>query len=214
MCLRDSCMTVVSRMHPCNILITHNSVNTRVRSLSLSLTLPLSHSPTHSISLSVLPSRSLSRTLSHTYTHTHQHTHAHSCACHRCVSMTSTCVFPDKIAYPITEDQIHDGAPHSSNEGYAYAKVRVALQHTATHCDTLQHTATHCNTLQHAATFTMVPPTLRMKVTPMPRCVSICNTLQHATTHCNIHDGALHSSNEGYAYGCGLKCLFVSWVWL
>lgn len=35
----------------------------------------------------------------------------------------STCVFPDAPkAYPITADMLHDGPPHDSNEGYAYAK--------------------------------------------------------------------------------------------
>jgi GDP-L-fucose synthase len=38
------------------------------------------------------------------------------------VSMLSTCIFPDKTTYPIDETMLHDGAPHSSNEGYAYAK--------------------------------------------------------------------------------------------
>ena len=38
------------------------------------------------------------------------------------VSLLSTCVYPDKVRYPLTEDQIHDGEPHSSNFGYAYAK--------------------------------------------------------------------------------------------
>ncbi|CAM9428481.1 unnamed protein product [Ectocarpus fasciculatus] len=38
------------------------------------------------------------------------------------VSCLSTCIFPDKTSYPIDETMIHDGAPHSSNEGYAYAK--------------------------------------------------------------------------------------------
>lgn len=52
---------------------------------------------------------------------------AHECGVDRCVSMTSTCVFPDKIEYPITEDQIHAGPPHSSNEGYAYAKRMVEV---------------------------------------------------------------------------------------
>jgi len=37
-------------------------------------------------------------------------------------SCLSTCVFPDKITYPITEDQLHNGAPHPSNEAYAYTK--------------------------------------------------------------------------------------------
>ena len=38
------------------------------------------------------------------------------------VSMLSTCIFPDKTTYPIDETMLHDGPPHSSNEGYAYAK--------------------------------------------------------------------------------------------
>lgn len=38
------------------------------------------------------------------------------------VSCLSTCVFPDKVTYPIDETMLHLGAPHHSNEGYAYAK--------------------------------------------------------------------------------------------
>jgi len=38
------------------------------------------------------------------------------------VSMLSTCIFPDKTTYPIDETMLHDGPPHPSNEGYAYAK--------------------------------------------------------------------------------------------
>ena len=38
------------------------------------------------------------------------------------VSMLSTCIFPDKTKYPIDETMLHDGPPHPSNEGYAYAK--------------------------------------------------------------------------------------------
>ena len=38
------------------------------------------------------------------------------------VSLLSTCVYPDKVNYPLTEDQIHNGAPHISNFGYAYSK--------------------------------------------------------------------------------------------
>ena len=40
----------------------------------------------------------------------------------KCVSCLSTCIFPDKTAYPIDETMLHDGPPHSSNAGYAYAK--------------------------------------------------------------------------------------------
>ena len=38
------------------------------------------------------------------------------------VSFLSTCIFPDKTTYPIDETMLHNGPPHSSNEGYAYAK--------------------------------------------------------------------------------------------
>ena len=40
------------------------------------------------------------------------------------VSLLSTCVYPDTpyVTYPLTEDQLHIGPPHSSNFGYAYAK--------------------------------------------------------------------------------------------
>ena len=34
----------------------------------------------------------------------------------------STCIFPDKVSYPIDESLLHQGEPHTSNEGYAYAK--------------------------------------------------------------------------------------------
>ena len=38
------------------------------------------------------------------------------------VSCLSTCIFPDKTTYPIDETMVHLGPPHTSNEGYAYAK--------------------------------------------------------------------------------------------
>jgi GDP-L-fucose synthase len=40
------------------------------------------------------------------------------------VSLLSTCVYPDApyVTYPLTEEQLHMGPPHSSNFGYAYAK--------------------------------------------------------------------------------------------
>jgi len=38
------------------------------------------------------------------------------------VGCLSTCVFPDTVRYPMTEADIHGGPPHSSNEGYSYAK--------------------------------------------------------------------------------------------
>lgn len=38
------------------------------------------------------------------------------------ISCLSTCIFPDKTSYPIDETMVHNGPPHTSNEGYAYAK--------------------------------------------------------------------------------------------
>ncbi|KAL0480463.1 GDP-L-fucose synthase [Acrasis kona] len=38
------------------------------------------------------------------------------------VSCLSTCIFPDKVSYPIHEDVLHNGPPHFSNDAYAYAK--------------------------------------------------------------------------------------------
>ena len=44
------------------------------------------------------------------------------------VCCLSTCIFPDKTEHPITESMIHDGPPHSSNEGYAHAKRMLEVQ--------------------------------------------------------------------------------------
>jgi len=59
-------------------------------------------------------------------------------ACHeygvnKCVSCLSTCIFPDKTTYPIDETMIHNGPPHSSNYGYAYAKRIIDIQNRAYH---------------------------------------------------------------------------------
>jgi GDP-L-fucose synthase len=40
----------------------------------------------------------------------------------KCISCLSTCIFPDKTEYPLREECVHNGPPHPSNEGYAYAK--------------------------------------------------------------------------------------------
>jgi len=45
----------------------------------------------------------------------------------------STCIFPDKTTYPINETMLHDGAPHNSNDAYAYAKRILEI-----HCKTYQ----------------------------------------------------------------------------
>jgi len=38
------------------------------------------------------------------------------------VSCLSTCIFPDQTSYPIDETMLHNGAPHWSNDAYAYSK--------------------------------------------------------------------------------------------
>jgi len=49
------------------------------------------------------------------------------------VSLLSTCVYPDAphITYPLTEDQLHMGPPHTSNFGYAYAKRMIDVMSRA-----------------------------------------------------------------------------------
>ncbi len=46
------------------------------------------------------------------------------------VCCLSTCIYPDEkyATYPLTEDQLHNGPPHDSNFGYAYAKRMVDIQ--------------------------------------------------------------------------------------
>jgi len=55
----------------------------------------------------------------------------HSCKKHdikKLVCFLSTCVFPDKIEYPLDESKIHKGEPHYSNAPYAYAKRMAEIQ--------------------------------------------------------------------------------------
>jgi len=47
------------------------------------------------------------------------------------LSLLSTCIYPDSPIYPLTEDQIHNGEPHRSNFGYAYAKRMLEVQSRA-----------------------------------------------------------------------------------
>ena len=44
------------------------------------------------------------------------------------ISCLSTCTFPDKVSYPVGEDCLHDGPPHPSNAGYAFAKRMIDVQ--------------------------------------------------------------------------------------
>ncbi|KAH9441516.1 hypothetical protein Pst134EA_032930 [Puccinia striiformis f. sp. tritici] len=51
------------------------------------------------------------------------------------ISCLSTCVFPDKVNYPINESMVHNGPPHQSNFGYAHAKRMVDIQNHAYHSE-------------------------------------------------------------------------------
>jgi len=64
----------------------------------------------------------------------------------KCVSCLSTCIFPDKTTYPIDETMVHLGPPHSSNEGYAYAKRMIDVLNRAYN-------------LEYGCNFTSVIPT-------------------------------------------------------
>ena len=49
----------------------------------------------------------------------------------KCLSLMSTCVYPDDVTYPLTEQQIHNGSPHHSNFAYAHAKRMLDVQSRA-----------------------------------------------------------------------------------
>ncbi|POV96010.1 hypothetical protein PSTT_15900 [Puccinia striiformis] len=55
--------------------------------------------------------------------------------CKKVISCLSTCVFPDKVNYPIDESMVHNGPPHQSNFGYAHAKRMVDIQNHAYHSE-------------------------------------------------------------------------------
>ncbi|KAM9365802.1 GDP-L-fucose synthase-like isoform 1-T4 [Pholidichthys leucotaenia] len=71
---------------------------------------------------------------------------AHEVGVVKVVSCLSTCIFPDKTTYPIDETMIHNGPPHESNFGYAYAKRMIDVQNRAYF-------------LQHGRCYTAVIPT-------------------------------------------------------
>jgi len=62
------------------------------------------------------------------------------------VSCLSTCIFPDKTTYPIDETMVHNGPPHSSNCGYAYAKRMIDVLNT-------------CYSEEYGCNFTSIIPT-------------------------------------------------------
>jgi GDP-L-fucose synthase len=47
---------------------------------------------------------------------------AHDFKVEKLIACLSTCIFPDKVEYPIDESVLHNGPPHFSNDAYAYAK--------------------------------------------------------------------------------------------
>ncbi len=56
---------------------------------------------------------------------------AHACDIPNVVCILSTCIFPEIIAasgVEMTSTELHEGAPHFSNEGYAYAKRMMEVQ--------------------------------------------------------------------------------------
>lgn len=53
---------------------------------------------------------------------------AHESKVQKVVSCLSTCILPDETSYPIDETMVHNGPPHESNEGYAYAKRMIDIQ--------------------------------------------------------------------------------------
>ena len=62
------------------------------------------------------------------------------------VSCLSTCIFPDKTSYPINEAMVHNGPPHSSNIGYAYAKRMIDVMN-------------RCYNEEYGCNFTSIIPT-------------------------------------------------------
>lgn len=59
---------------------------------------------------------------------------SHKLKVKKLISCLSTCIFPDKIKYPINENMLHQGEPHYSNEGYAYAKRMLEI-HSKKYCE-------------------------------------------------------------------------------
>ena len=53
------------------------------------------------------------------------------CGTNKLLSYMSTCVFPNECNYPLNEADIHNGPPHPSNFGYAYAKRMLEVQSNA-----------------------------------------------------------------------------------
>lgn len=63
------------------------------------------------------------------------------------IFFSSTCVFPDKVEYPLSPEKIHLGPPHNSNYAYAYAKRmgQVQIQSYREQYDVNYFTVIPCN---------------------------------------------------------------------
>lgn len=53
---------------------------------------------------------------------------SHDFKVEKLIACLSTCIFPDQTTYPINETMLHNGPPHHSNYGYAYAKRMLEIQ--------------------------------------------------------------------------------------
>ncbi|KAM8966679.1 GDP-L-fucose synthase isoform 1-T1 [Pelodytes ibericus] len=111
------------------------------------------HKPTHVIHLAAMVGglfRNMKYNLDFLRNNLHMNDNvlhsAYEMGVEKVVSCLSTCIFPDKTTYPIDETMIHNGAPHSSNFGYSYAKRMIDVQNRAYH-------------EQHGCKFTSVIPT-------------------------------------------------------
>ena len=62
------------------------------------------------------------------------------------VSFLSTCIFPAKAEYPLSEEMLHEGEPHHTNFAYAYAKRMLEVQ-------------TRAYKIQHGLKYNCVTPT-------------------------------------------------------
>jgi GDP-L-fucose synthase len=59
---------------------------------------------------------------------------AHESKCLKVISCLSTCILPNEPpSYPLIENYIHLGPPHSSNEAYAYSKRMIDILNRAYH---------------------------------------------------------------------------------
>jgi GDP-L-fucose synthase len=56
---------------------------------------------------------------------------AHKYGVKKVLSLSSTCVYPDKTTYPLVEENMHNGFPHPSNYAYACTKRMLEVQSKA-----------------------------------------------------------------------------------